>query len=427
MVAHNRNPDDPLEQIKSAFHADDAARVGELFDRYPALKAKINEPIGPFDSPVIINVQSEPMLDALLAAGADINAKSRWWAGGFGLLHTASPELAAYAIARGAVVDAHAAARLGMLEKLVELISADPQRVHERGGDGQRPLHFASTVEVARYLLDHGAEIDALDVDHESTPAQYRLGDHQDVVRFLISRGCKTDILMAAAVGDLELVRKHLDANPDSIRTRVSDEFFPMIGHRAGGTIYQWTLGFYVSAHQVARKFGHDDVLRLLLERSPAPVKLLAACWLGDESTVQSILQTHPDIAASLSDSDRRQLAFAARNNDTPAVRLFAEAGLPVDVTGQHHATPLHWAAFHGNAEMARALLPFNPPLEATDSDYHATPLGWAIHGSENGWHARTGDYGATVDALLQAGAKLPATIGGTEPVRAALREHGLK
>ena len=136
MVAHNRNPDDPLEQIKSAFHADDAARVGELFDRYPALKAKINEPIGPFDSPVIINVRSGPMLDALLAAGADINAKSRWWAGGFGLLHTASPELAAYAITRGAVVDAHAAARLGMLEEL-RVIPADPAASTSCGGDGR--------------------------------------------------------------------------------------------------------------------------------------------------------------------------------------------------------------------------------------------------------------------------------------------------
>src|SRR5437867_12012412 len=108
------------------------------------------------------------MLDVLLAAGADINAKSRWWAGGFGLLHGASPELAAYAIERGAIVDVHAAARLGMLEKLQELIALDPGSVHARGGDGQTPLHFASTVETAAFLLDHGANIDALDVDHES-------------------------------------------------------------------------------------------------------------------------------------------------------------------------------------------------------------------------------------------------------------------
>ncbi len=72
--------------------------------------------------------------------------------------------------------------------------------VHARGGDGQTPLHFASTVEIAEFLLAHGADMDALDVDHESTPAQYMLRvehvrhyprDRQDVARYLVSRGCR--------------------------------------------------------------------------------------------------------------------------------------------------------------------------------------------------------------------------------------------
>ena len=54
-----------------------------------------------------------------------------------------------YAIERGAVVDVHAAARLGLVERLRQLISGTPALVHERGGDGQTPLHFASTVEIA--------------------------------------------------------------------------------------------------------------------------------------------------------------------------------------------------------------------------------------------------------------------------------------
>ena len=69
------------------------------------------------------------VMRAALAAGADINAKSRWWAGGFGLLHNAPPELAAYAIERGAVVDVHAAARLGLMDRLRELVLADPALV----------------------------------------------------------------------------------------------------------------------------------------------------------------------------------------------------------------------------------------------------------------------------------------------------------
>ena len=47
-----------------------------------------------------------------------------------------------------------------------------------------------STIEIAAFLLDHGAEIDARDIDHESTPAQYMVDDRQDVARYLVSRGC---------------------------------------------------------------------------------------------------------------------------------------------------------------------------------------------------------------------------------------------
>ena len=135
--------------------------VRQLITLHPELKAHINDPLGPFDSPAIVNVRSRSMLDVLLEAGADINAKSQWWAGGFGLLHGANPDVAAYAIERGAIVDVHAAARLGMLTRLQELISQDPTLVHARGGDGQTPLHFASTIPIAAYLLDHGARIDA--------------------------------------------------------------------------------------------------------------------------------------------------------------------------------------------------------------------------------------------------------------------------
>lgn len=412
----------PFERARAALAADDAGGLRDILEHHPALKAAIDDPVGPFDSPAVVNVRSRAMLDVLLEAGADINARSRWWAGGFGLLDTADPDLANYAIERGAIVDAHAAARLGLLGRLQELIARDPELVHARGGDGMTPLHFASTIEIAACLLDRGARIDARDVDHESTPAQYMVKERQDVARYLISRRCRTDLLMASAVGDLELVRSHLDADPSSIRMRVSDEFFPMLDKRAGGTIYQWTLGFHVSAHQVARTFGHQAILALLLDRSPLHVKLIDACWMGDEPTVQSIRAEHPGIPPDLSESERRQVVHAARNNETTAVRLMLECGWPVDVTGQHGATPLHWAAFHGNARMTDAILRFGPSLEVTDADFNGTPLGWAVHGSENGWYCRTGDYAATVEALLRGGAKPPPTIEGSQAVQQVLR-----
>ncbi len=243
-----------------ALQDDDVSGFRQLLDRCPELRAGINEPISHFDSPLITRVRSEAMLELLLEAGADINARSKWWAGGFGILDTVEPALAAYAIRRGATVTIHAAARLGMIDRLKELIAADPALVHARGGDGQTPLHFASTIEIAEFLLAQGADINARDVDHESTPAQYMVRSRPEIARYLIQRGAKSDVLMAAALGDRALVEKHLQDDPECIRMRVTDEYFPMIGHRNGGTIYQWVLGWHVSACQVAKAFGSGQV-----------------------------------------------------------------------------------------------------------------------------------------------------------------------
>jgi ankyrin repeat protein len=425
--SHAAGSGSDFELLKKALQTDDAALARAALSRSPDLKSKVNEPWGPFDTPPVVNVRSREMLDVLLEYGADINAKSRWWAGGFGVLDWASPELAKYAIERGAVVSAHAAARFSMMDRLRALVAEDPSLVHARGGDGQTPLHFAGSTEVASYLLDHGADIDARDIDHESTPAQYMLGERNPVAEYLVGRGCRTDLLMAAALGNLDLAKKHLDADPDCIRLQVSDECFPKVNPESGGTIYNWTLGFYATPHGVAKRFGHDALVSYLFERSPEPVRRIAACWLGDETMVDALLAATPKIDVGFTDADRRQLAHAARNNETDAVRLMLRCGLPVDAAGQHQATSLHWAAFHGNAQLVRTILLHMPPLEAKDADYNATPLGWAIHGSENGWRRDQGDYAATVEALIEAGAQVPAVARGTEAVKEVLRRHGAR
>ena len=248
------------------------------------------------------------------------------------------------------------------------------------------------------------------------------LGERPELARYLVRRGCKTDLLMAAALGDIALAKKHLDADPNSIRIRVSDEYFPMVGGKTGGTIYQWKLGWYVEAHQVARKYGREHILQLLVDRSWDPVKVIDAILMSVEAAARALLSQKPRIADEFTAEDRRQAAHAARNNDTAAVRLFLECGLPVDGTSQHQGTPLHWAAFHGNLDMTHIILGCSPPLETKDRDFDGTPLNWAIHGSEHGWSRETGDYAGTVEALIQAGAKPPDSISGSPAVQDVLR-----
>jgi ankyrin repeat protein len=295
-----------------------------------------------------------------------------------------------------------------------------------RGGDGQTPLHVARSVEVARLLLEHGADVDAIDVDHESTPAQYLVRDRQDVVRYLIERGCRTDVMMAAAIGDAGLVRTHLDADPRCVHVTVDREHFPMRNWHAGGHIYTWTLGTHKTPHRVARDFGRDDVYRLLLEHSPDELKLTVAVEAGDDALAGSLLARHPDFVDRMGPGGRRRLVDAARNNETDVVRRFVGAGWPLDVRGQHAATSLHWAAFHGNTAMVRELVRAGADVHARGDEFDNTPLGWAIFGSTRGWYADSGDYAGSVSALLDAGAAPPPLEGvvASDAVLAVLRRR---
>ena len=419
----------PTDRFVDAVRSGDVEAVRALFADHPDLTARINEPLFDFGRTSVHAARANlALLDLLLAHGGDITLKSQWDKGGFGILDDVPLDQAEPLIARGAVIDVWAAAHLGRLDVLTALIGADPSLVNAKGGDGKRPLHFARTVEIARFLLDRGAEIDAEDDDHSSTPAQHLVGDRPEVCRFLVARGARSDLLMAAALGDVDLAHRHLDADPASIRLRVSQECFPMIDTAAnGGHIYQWSLGFYLSASQVARKFGHPAVLDLLGERSRAGNRLLDALWSGDKATADALLAEDPDLVRSADADTLRHVADAARNNRTQIVEAMLARGFPVTATSQHGATPLHWAAFHGNPAMVQLVLDDDPPLETRDRDYDSTPVGWALHGTFGHWPGiSTNDHASALALLLKAGAACAedAFPIGHDAVDAVLRHH---
>ncbi|MEO5896473.1 MAG: ankyrin repeat domain-containing protein [Vicinamibacterales bacterium] len=398
--------------LAGAIRTGDVATASRLLAHDDVLKQHLDQamPGGHFGATPLLSAVyagNLEMVDVLLAAGADINARSDWWAGSFGVLDHDGP-LSDYLVERGATIDVHAASRLGRLDVLRTLLTADPSLVRARGGDGQTPLHFAASIPVAEYLLAHGAVIDARDVDHESTPAQWMIRGRTDVARYLVTRGCATDLLLAAALGDRALIVSHLAANPALIRMTVSDEFFPKADPRSGGTIYTWTLGAGKNPHIVARNFGHADAFAMLMESSSDELKLTVWCELGEAEEVSSLLSSHPQLSQRLGEEGLHKLPDAARDGNRVAVTLMLAAGWPVDARGQHGGTALHWAAWNGDADLTRELLRHGPPLEVTDLEYKGTPLFWAIYGSMHGWRCRTGNYAGVVEVLLNSGAQPP-------------------
>jgi len=412
---------EPVETLVAAVTSDDVAAATECLKRHPELRSRLDDPLPglPFDSTVLLAAvwrRNIPMIELLLAHGANINQRSHWWAGGFGVLDD-DHGLADFLIERGANVDIYAASRLGRLDTIRLLLDEDRSGVHARGGDGQTPLHVAANAEVAALLVDAGADINARDIDHESTPAQYAIRERQDVARYLVARGCATDLLMACALGDLDLVRKHLDTAPQSIAMTVSPDDFPMSNPRAGGSIYIWTLGGNKGAHVIAREFGHEDVFRLLMERSPHELAVAAASEVGDEARVRVLLNTRTIDPMQLNPRLVKRAVDAAERNDGSAVRRLLLAGWPVNAIGKHGATALHFGAWHGNSELVRETLAHGPSLETRDRDFNMTPLGWAFHGSLHGSNRDRGNYAAVVEALLSAGAVVP---GGADAVNAS-------
>jgi Ankyrin repeat len=120
------------------------------------------------------------------------------------------------------------------------------------------------------------------------------------------------------------------------------------------------------------------------------------------------------------------QVADAARNNILAGVRAMLRRGFPVTARSQHGATPLHWAAFHGNADMVGDVLRYNPLIEAQDRQFRGTAMGWLIHGALNPWGFSTGRHGECAHLLLEAGAQVDEASlpTGHDAVDQVLREH---
>ena len=426
-----------MERFADALHSGDVERVRELLEADAEVRAAVNAPISYFDSrPVARATKNLPMLDVLLAYGADLNLKSAWWAGGFGLLeYDCTPEEAEPLIARGAIVDVFAAAHLGMFDRLRELVDRYPSLVHARGGDGKTPLHCARTVEIAQYLIDRGADINARDVDHESTPAQYLVREAPDVARLLVERGASFDIFIAVGLRDASLVERCLREDPEALDHRTWHGKYTVahngkqpatreeIGDRRGD-IYRWVFDHNVTAIDAANRLGFDDIVEQLLRHASPAQRMLAACATADRAAAEAVVASHPDVVARLTRDQMRLIADRAHANDTAAVALMLDLGFDPLARGVDQWETIRWAAFHGNADLVKRLLRHDPPINVPDPTYDGTPLGQCLYGSLHGWHRDTGDFATTVRLLLDAGERLdPRYVPiGRDDVDAVLR-----
>jgi ankyrin repeat protein len=350
-------------------------------------------------------------------------------------LHSAQGGVAERLLAAGAIPDACAAAHLDRADLLASMLAADPSRARERGGDGQTPLHFARSRAVVDLLLDAGAELDALDVDHRSTPAQWMLGGADDastsrttIARYLVERGARVDIFLATALGLTERARALLQGNAGLLDLRTGQGDY---GERAPSSyhIYLWTIGANLTPLQTAARFRQDQTLEVMRQFASAEQRLMLACHEGNARDARAIVASDPGIVARLGADDRRALTDAAWMANAPTVELMLELGFDPSVVSRSGATggtALHCAAWEGSVECVTAILRYpagRALVHVPDAAHRGTPLGWCCHGSRN--CGRPGaNHGEVARQLIAAGAR--ATEGmrdASEPVRKVIDE----
>jgi ankyrin repeat protein len=411
--------EETIERFKDAVYAGDAVRVNRIIRQNPALKAHLNDPWFHFGCPAVVQAatqQNRRLIGVLLKAGADVNARSSWALGSFGALDQADRRTAGYLIRHGAKIDIHSASKHGMLDRVREFVAQDPTLVHSRGGDGQTPLHFASTLEICAFLLDHGANIDARDVDHDSTPAQYSLGNPAKV-RFLFERGAEPDIFMACALGDEEIARAALAKDPGCLDYRMSKPPY------SGNHIYVYTgIGPSGRPLPAAVERGHEAFCRSLLPDASPAARMIYACWAGDDALIRHLLAEDPGLMANLDPIAKCAICDAAWVGRQDTVRRMLDAGFDIDFPDD--GPPLGAAACRGWVDLVRLLIERGANLEVRNV-FGGTPLGACLWGSVN-WPKQSGGQAACAELLLAAGAKPPKHLGGSEEVNEVLRRYGV-
>jgi len=419
----------PVEQFKRAVERGDAAALRQVLQRHASARAAINETMFAFGGTALTSTGdgNVDVVDVLLEFGADPNRKSDWWAGGFHPLHGATGVVAERLLAAGAIPDACGAANIDRLDIVARLISEDPKRVHERGGDGKTPLHFARSREVVDLLLGAGADIDTRDIDHRSTPAEWMIGDTSrlELARYLVERGAAVDIFLAAALGFADRARAMVADDPSLLSLRTGQGQY---GEKPPSSfhIYLWTIGPNFTPLQTAAKFSQRDVLSALRELAPVEQRLLLACHQGEGDAARAIVRAHPGIVESLAGADRRALTDEAWTANAPAVELMMELGFDPaapSVTGPTGGNALHCAAWEGSPECISAILRYpagRALLESRDLRYGGTPLSWCCHGSRNCGRAKA-DHAAVARLLIEAGAHVNPEMECSDAVEAVL------
>ena len=272
--------------------------------------------------------------------------------------------------------DIHAAAEASNAAAVAAFLAADRRLVHAKDRWENTPLHHAADVEVARLLLNHGADVNARGWMGATPLHDAAQHGRADVVELLI--GCGGDV--RARRTERQDTPLHWAATEAVARLLVDHGVDVGARDCFGRTPLHWAAGS-----------GHAGVVRYLLrcgvpvdERSSAGAVALAgeaplheAAGGGHAGVVEALLGNGADVNA-LNGDGQTPLHKAAFHGKHDVVERLVRAGADLHVRDRSGQTPLHAAHRQETTDLLLGLMGPQQPADVPLADPPAR-LGLAV------------------------------------------------
>jgi ankyrin repeat protein len=319
--------------------------------RFPWLHHNVRRPVLWGASRV---AQSLPLVDALLDAGADPNDG----------------------------VTLPLAASAGDIPVL-EALRAHGANVNQAwASDGATSLYailnWSRTPEGVMWLLEHGADPNAVFAENGETPLH-----------------------VAARAWDVPLAEAMVAHGAEIGRTRADGRTPYAVAELNGNRpVADWLL-----AHGASPELSEVD-------------RLVAACSRADRAAADALLARNPDLRSALTEDHYVAFHQAAERGDVRALDAMLACGFdPNRPDAGIGKTVLHSAAMEGWPDAVRILLAHGASVHVRDREFKGQPLIWAAEGSRN---REDRDFPAVAKLLLDAGSPVEWETGD-EPAEAIL------
>ena len=252
----------------------------------------------------------------------------------------------------------------GDVERLRAALATDPALVHARS---TRVTHFDPPRHGATLL--HYVAANGVEGYRQRTPA-----NAVDVARTLLDAGAEPDSLAGLYGGECTTMAL-LVSSDHPARAGVQVALVDVLVDY-GASVEPSGSGSWTSPLLTALTFGHLDAARALVRRGARVHSVTEAAGLGLLDDVRTRLPVAD------AEDRHRALPMAAQLGQVDVVRVLLDAGEDPDrynpPRAHSHSTPLHQAVAGGHLDVVRLLVERGARLDIRDTLFEGTPLGWA-------------------------------------------------